>query len=105
MAIITGAGGGLGAECARVLAEHGASIAVADINGAAAEAVAESLRAAGSQAMGIRTDVSSEDEVCDLIAQVKERFGRIDVLHNNAAVLDGEQRQRDRDLANLDMAA
>ncbi|EJO93205.1 protein PtnO8 [Ectopseudomonas mendocina DLHK] len=78
---------------------------MADINGEAAEAVAESLRAAGSQALGIRTDVSSEDEVQAMVAQVKERFGRIDVLHNNAAVLDGEQRQRDRDLANLDMDA
>lgn len=105
VAIITGAGGGLGAECARVLSAHGASIAVADINGEAAEAVAESLRVAGGQALGIRTDVSSEDEVQAMVAQVKERFGRIDVLHNNAAVLDGEQRQRDRDLANLDMDA
>lgn len=105
VAIITGSGGGLGAECARVLASHGASIAVVDINGDAAESVAESLRSIGSQALSIRTDVSSEEDVHAMVAQVKERFGRIDVLHNNAAVLDAEQRQRDRDLCNLDMVA
>src|SRR5690606_22780634 len=105
VAIITGAGGGLGAECARVLASHGAAVAVVDINGDAAESVAKSLRTEGGQALGIRTDVSSEDDVRSMIAHVKEHFGRIDVLHNNAAVLDAEQRQRDRDLANLDMSA
>ena len=60
VAIITGAGGGLGAECARVLASHGASIAVVDINLDGAMAVAESLLGEGHQALAIRTDVSSE---------------------------------------------
>ncbi len=105
VAIVTGSGNGLGAECARVLAEHGASVAVVDIDGAAASRVAESLVAEGKSAMGIRTDVSSEADVQAMIAQVKEHFGRIDVLHNNAAVLNADQRQRDRDLANLDMDA
>ncbi len=105
VAIVTGSGNGLGAECARVLASHGASVAVVDIDGDAATAVAEALVANGGQALALRTDVSSEDEVQAMIAQVKQRFGRLDVLHNNAAVLGADQRQRDRDLVNLDMQA
>ena len=105
VAIITGSGGGLGAECARVLASHGAHIAVVDINGEAAQQVAESIVAQGGQAIGLCTDVSSEESVEAMVAAVVERFGRIDILHNNAAVLDVGQRQRDRDICNLDMAA
>jgi len=105
VAIVTGAGGGLGAECARVLASHGATVALVDINGEAAVEVAASLRSSGHEALGIRTDVSSEEDVHAMVGQVKDHFGRIDVLHNNAAVLSAEQRQRDCDLANLDMGA
>ncbi|WP_313054249.1 SDR family NAD(P)-dependent oxidoreductase [Pseudomonas lopnurensis] len=105
VAIVTGAGHGLGAECVRVLSEHGASVAVADIDFEAASQVAESLEAEGRAALAVRADVSSEEDVTAMIAKVKTRFGRIDVLHNNAAVLNADQRQRDRDLANLDMDA
>ena len=105
VAIVTGGGNGLGAECARVLAEHGASVAVVDVDGDAANRVAESISAQGMPAQGFRADVSSEEDVKAVIAQVTEKFGRIDVLHNNAAVLNADQRQRDRDLANLDMEA
>src|SRR5690606_24824421 len=59
--------------------------------------------AQGMPAQGFRTDVSSEEDVKAMIAQVMEAFGRIDVLHNNAAVLDTDQGQRDSDLANLDI--
>lgn len=105
VAIITGAGGGLGAECARVLAEHGAQVAVVDIDGEAASRVAQSLQKQGGKALGLRTDVSCEEEVRAMVEAVVEHFGRIDVLHNNAAALDVAQRQRDRDVCNLDMAA
>ncbi|MCL5042153.1 MAG: SDR family oxidoreductase [Gammaproteobacteria bacterium] len=105
VAIITGSGGGLGAECARVLAEHGANIVIVDINEQAASSVAAEIEAGGVQALAIRTDVSSEEDVKAMVAQVMARFGRIDVLHNNAAVLDVDQRQRDRDICNLDMDA
>ncbi len=105
VAVITGSGGGLGAECARVLAAHGARIAVADINAEAAERVAGEIAAAGGEAMAVRVDVSSEDDVAAMAAAVTGRFGRIDILHNNAAALDVQQRQRDRDIVNLDMAA
>ncbi|MBD1552566.1 SDR family NAD(P)-dependent oxidoreductase [Pseudomonas typographi] len=105
VAVVTGSGNGLGAECARVLAELGARVVVVDIDGEAAATVTDALVASGAQAMAVCTDVSSEDAVQAMIAEVKARFGRLDVLHNNAAVLGAEQRNRDRDLANLDMQA
>ncbi len=105
VAIITGAGGGLGAECARVLASHGAGVAVVDINSAAAEAVAESIRASGGKAIGVSTDVSQEADVKAMVETVVSHFGRIDVLHNNAAILNMEQRQKDRDVINMDVDA
>ncbi|MFL9986717.1 SDR family NAD(P)-dependent oxidoreductase [Paraburkholderia sediminicola] len=102
VAIVTGAGGGLGAACARGLAAQGARVAVVDIDGDAAVAVAASI---GEHAMGLRTDVSSETEVKAMIAAVLERFGRIDILHNNAAVLDAAQRSGDRDVCNVEVEA
>lgn len=105
VAIITGAGGGLGAECARVLASHGAGVAVVDINSAAAEAVAESIRASGGKAIGVSTDVSQEADVKAMVETVVAHFGRIDVLHNNAAILNMEQRQKDRDVIHMDVDA
>ncbi|MBU9312531.1 SDR family oxidoreductase [Burkholderia multivorans] len=98
VAIVTGAGAGLGAACARALAQHGARVAVVDINGEAAAAVAADI---GERAMGVRTDVSSEAEVEAMVNAVLERFGRIDILHNNAAVLDDAQRAGDRDVINM----
>ncbi|NML28840.1 MULTISPECIES: SDR family NAD(P)-dependent oxidoreductase [Zoogloea] len=105
VAIITGAGGGLGAECARVLASQGAGVVVVDINSAAAEAVAESIRASGGKAIGVSTDVSQEADVKAMVETVVSHFGRIDVLHNNAAILNMEQRQKDRDVINMDVDA
>lgn len=105
VAIITGAGGGLGAEAARVLSMHGASVAVADIDGAAAQRVATEIEAGGGQALAVRTDVSSEAEVKAMVEAVVARFGRVDVLHNNAAILSVEQRRRDRDVINMDVEA
>ena len=105
VAIVTGGGNGLGAECARVLASHGANVVVLDIDGDAASRVAKAVSELGVQSMAVCCDVSSEEQVKDMAAQVKARFGRIDVLHSNAAVLSVDQRQRDRDICNLDMQA
>ena len=105
VAIITGSGVGLGAECARVLASHGARVAVADINFDTARENAAAIEAAGGQAFAVRVDVTSEDDVRAMVAAVTERFGRIDVLHNNAAALDMAQRGADRDVCNVDIEA
>lgn len=105
VAVVTGAGGGLGAESARVMASHGASVAIVDINMAAAESVAASIVEQGHKAVAIEADVSSEDSVKQMVARVVEQFDRIDVLHNNAAILSAEQRQGDLDVINMDVDA
>ena len=105
VAIITGAGGGLGAECARVLAMHGAQVAIADIDLAGAQSVAAAIEEQGGAALALQTDVSSESDVRIMTAAVIKRFGRIDVLYNNAAILSKEQRAGDRDVCNMDVDA
>lgn len=105
VAIITGAGGGLGAEAARVLSMHGASVVVVDIDGAAAQRVAAEIEAGSGQSLAVQTDVSSEAAVKAMVEAVVARFGRVDVLHNNAAILSVEQRRRDRDVINMDVEA
>lgn len=105
VAIVTGGGNGLGAECARVLALHGARVAVTDINLGAAQEVAASIVAQGGQALAVQTDVSSEDDIKAMVATVSAQWGRIDVLLNNAAALDTKTRHADRDVCNVDIEA
>ena len=105
VAIVTGSGHGLGAETARVLAAQGARVAVVDIDLEAAQGVAAEIEVAGGQALAIRVDLTSEDDIKAMAAAVVARFGRIDVLHSNAAALDVAQRQSDRDVCNVAIEA
>lgn len=83
VAVVTGAGSGMGAASAVALAAFGALVAVLDINEAAAEAVASSI---GSKALPYQCDVSDETQVASCIAKVRKDLGPITILHNNAAV-------------------
>ena len=85
-ALVTGAGSGLGRIAALTLAEAGATIAVIDIDGDAAETVAAEVRAAGGEATAWRLDVANEAEVIATVGVVIDRFRRIDILVNNAGV-------------------
>jgi len=86
VAIVTGAGQGIGAAAARKLAQEGAKIVVSDINEASGGAVVEEIRSAGGEAVFVRADVSQVDDVRALMAATAEAFGRLDILHNNAGV-------------------
>lgn len=86
VSIVTGAGQGIGAVYARKLAEEGAIVVVADINEAKAKAVAADITSKGYEALALRTDVSDEQSTQALARQVLDRYGRIDILINNAAV-------------------
>lgn len=83
VAIVTGGASGIGLAAARRLVEEDARVALLDIDGEAAEQAAGSLR---GDALGLRCDVSSEEEVASAFATVRERFGQIDALHNNAGI-------------------
>ena len=101
VAIVTGAASGIGAETARVLAGHGARVAVVDLNEAGAQTVADQIRSAGGEAIAVQADVSDEDQVRAAVARTLDALGRIDILHNNAAlVAEGE---KDRDLLSQDV--
>jgi 2-hydroxycyclohexanecarboxyl-CoA dehydrogenase len=81
IAIVTGAGQGIGRAIAEKLAAEGATVVVSDINETTARQTAEAI---GGAASGVRADVTSRESVDALVGQVRERFGRIDVLVNNA---------------------
>ena len=90
VAVITGAGAGIGLGCARVLGAAGAAIAVWDIDEAAAESAVEQLQLGGVEAKAYIADVSQASAVETTIADIVSEFGAIDVLVNNAGTHDGK---------------
>ena len=88
VAVVTGAGQGLGEFVARTLAARGASILLTDINAATGEAVARDLRASGSEAEFAVHDVAEEGSWKDVIGLCAARFGKADILVNNAGIID-----------------
>jgi NAD(P)-dependent dehydrogenase (short-subunit alcohol dehydrogenase family) len=81
--IVTGGASGIGLATAERLVAEGARVALVDIDGEAAERAAAEL---GGESIGLRADVSSEEDVVAAFAAVRERFGTIDALHNNAGI-------------------
>jgi NAD(P)-dependent dehydrogenase (short-subunit alcohol dehydrogenase family) len=91
--LITGAGQGIGREFARQFAAAGAIPVVADINLDNASSVVADIEAAGGRAIAIAVDIGEKDSVDAMTAQVKEKFGRIDVLVNNASLFTALKKQ------------
>jgi NAD(P)-dependent dehydrogenase (short-subunit alcohol dehydrogenase family) len=86
VALITGAGQGVGREIARVLAAEGASVVVNDFYKERAEAVASEISKTGARALGIQCDVTDRDQVKTMMSKAVEAFGPVDILVNNAGV-------------------
>ena len=82
--LITGAASGVGKENALLLAREGARVVLTDVNVAGVEAVAEEI---GASALALQHDISSEDDWKKVLAATLKKFGRLDVLVNNAAIL------------------
>ncbi|NYZ12531.1 glucose 1-dehydrogenase [Azospirillum sp. RWY-5-1] len=84
VAVVTGGARGIGAAVARGLAERGARVVIADLDGA--EEAARTLRDAGFEAAGLRVDVSSEADTAAMAAAAEDAFGGLDILVNNAGI-------------------
>jgi NAD(P)-dependent dehydrogenase (short-subunit alcohol dehydrogenase family) len=84
VAVVTGAGSGIGRASAVALAEQGARVAIVDRDETAARNTAESI---GEGAIAVKADTSREVDVAEMVRTVKQTFGRIDLLHNHAGIL------------------
>jgi len=85
-ALVTGGARGIGKSIAEALAARGVNVAVADIDEAAAKETAKELEAKGVKSVAFRMDVSNADDVARVIGDVKEQFGQLDILINNAGI-------------------
>ena len=86
VAVVTGAGQGIGRAYAAALAEHGAVVVSADLNGPAAEDTAEAIRSDGGESSAITVDVSDRDSTLAMAAAVRDRYGECHIVVNNAAI-------------------
>jgi NAD(P)-dependent dehydrogenase (short-subunit alcohol dehydrogenase family) len=107
VALITGAGSGIGRETALLFAREGAKIVVADVNDDAGKNVVEELRAAGGEAVYAHADVAKSADAESMIRTAEETFGRLDVLFNNAGIShpkDDDAVTTDEDVWDLTMS-
>ncbi|NOX61550.1 MAG: SDR family oxidoreductase [Chloroflexi bacterium] len=89
VAVVTGAGSGIGRACAERFAQEGARVACLDVNDAGNEAVVESCRDLGAEAMAWHCDVSNEAEVTRVFEEILARWGRVDILVAAAGIYTG----------------
>jgi NAD(P)-dependent dehydrogenase (short-subunit alcohol dehydrogenase family) len=101
VAMVTGGAGGIGSATCRTLAREGASVVVIDIDQAAAIAVAEEITATGGSALPVGADLSEEAQVESAVATTVAQFGRLDIVHNNAALTESDFLSRDTAVTDL----
>jgi len=94
VSIVTGAGQGIGAATALKFAQEGAVVIVCDVNPANVDSVVTQCQAAGAEAYGFTMDVTQRTQVDDVVKQVLQRCGRIDVLVNNAGITQDARLQK-----------
>lgn len=102
VAVVTGAGSGMGRELAYQLASAGAKIAVLDFNALALEETERHLLASGTEVFAKTVDVSQKEQVFAFADEVMARFGRVDILINNAGVALGQVRVDDQKMEDME---
>jgi NAD(P)-dependent dehydrogenase (short-subunit alcohol dehydrogenase family) len=90
VALITGAGGGIGRESSLLWASEGASIVAVDIDQKAAQHSADAVQAAGGRAIAVQADVSRAQDCERMIAQAESEYGRLNILFNNAGIMHSQ---------------
>jgi len=90
VALITGAGGGLGRAIAKAMAAEGAKLVLCDINEKTLQETEGELTKAGTDTLGIKCDISSSADVIKMFDAIKQRFGTLHILVNNAAIVPGD---------------
>lgn len=88
VAVVTGAASGMGKAIAELYAKEGAKVIVSDLNIEGAEAVAAGIRENGGTAVAIKTNVANANDISDMIDKAVSEFGTLDVLVNNAGIMD-----------------
>jgi len=86
VAVVTGGAGGIGSAICEVLASEGATVVVSDVDGEGALKVASRLQQSGFRSLAVQTDVSDREACNSLVAEVTDRYKRIDLLSNNAGI-------------------
>ena len=89
VAVITGGGSGIGRATAQRLAKEGAAIVIADLDEQGGAQSVKLIESAGARAMFIKADVTRESDARRMLEAAREKFGRLDILHNNAGIADG----------------
>ena len=102
VALVTGACSGMGLATARRFAEAGAAVALVDVNADALATLEQEFKDAGHRAMGIRCDVSNEDQVAAAVERTVAVFGRLDMAFNNAGIIDPPSETADEPAENYD---
>lgn len=88
VAIVTGAGSGMGAAMAKLFTAEGASVVAADLNKDRVDKVVAAITKNGGKAVSIKTDVSNEDDIQAMFKLAKSEFGQLDIVVNNAGIMD-----------------
>ena len=90
VALITGGASGMGKVASQLFADEGAKVVLTDVSDVAGEATAVEVMASGGEALYVHADVSKESDAKAMVDAAIERFGRLDVLYNNAGIMPGE---------------
>jgi NAD(P)-dependent dehydrogenase (short-subunit alcohol dehydrogenase family) len=102
VAVVTGAGSGMGRDTAHAFVAAGAAVVLADINEGALRAATDALTAAGHQALAVTCDVSDETQVAALVERTVDTFGRLDMAFNNAGIMIPPSDAADEPAENFD---